>query len=104
MLCWKRINNNSVKVLTRWQHVCFISQVFRVCASPSVSPAEGAHGVLGLVAGVVLVLSPSHVQETVHHSHTLVEALRRQLGEMAPGGSSITRVPPQHLDTGVKGQ
>ena len=59
---------------------------------------------LGLVAGVVLVLSSSHVQEAVHHGHTLVEALGRQLGQVTPGGSSVTRVPPQHLSPEVKGQ
>lgn len=69
-----------------------------------VLPAEGADGVLGLVASIVLVLPSSHVQEAIHHSHTLVEALRRQLGEVAPGGSCVSRVSPQHLGTEVKGQ
>lgn len=71
---------------------------------PVLLPAEGADGVLGLIAGVVLILSSGHVQEAVHHSHALVEALRRQLGEVAPGGSSFTRVSPQHLDGEVRGQ
>ena len=71
---------------------------------PVVLPAEGADSVLGLVAGVILVLSSCHVQEAVHHSHTLIEALRWQLGKVTPGGSSITRVSPHHLYTGVKGQ
>lgn len=61
-------------------------------------PAEGADGMLGLVTGIVLVLSSEHVQEAVHDSHALVEALRWQLGEVAPRGSSFPRVPPQHLD------
>lgn len=59
---------------------------------------------LGLVAGVVLVLSSRHIEEAVHDSHTLVEALCWQLGEVAPGGSSFTRVSPQYLDPEVKGQ
>lgn len=59
---------------------------------------------LGLVPGIVLVLSPEHVQETVHDSHALVEALRWQLGEVAPRGSSFTRVPPQDLNGEGKGQ
>ena len=67
-------------------------------------PAEGADGVFGLVSGVILVLSSRHVQEAVQHSHTLVETLGRQLGEVAPGGSSVTGVPPQHLNGRVKGQ
>lgn len=67
-------------------------------------PAQGADGVLGLVTGVVLVLSPKHVQEAVHDRHALVEALCRQLGEVAPRGSSFTRVPPQHLKGEGKGQ
>lgn len=67
-------------------------------------PADGVDGMLGLVAGVVLVLSSGNVQEAVHHSHTLVEALSRQLAQVTPGGSSFTRVPPHHLDTEVKGQ
>lgn len=53
---------------------------------------------LGLVTGIVLVLSTNHVQEAVHDSHTLVEALCWQLGEVAPRGSSFTRVPPQYLN------
>lgn len=59
---------------------------------------------LGLVAGVVLILSSGHIQEAVHHGHTLVEALRRQLDEMTPGGPSFARVPPQNLVTEVKCQ
>lgn len=66
---------------------------------PDFRPVEGADGVFGLVPGVVLVLSSSHVQEAIHHSHTLVEALRWQLGQVAPGGTTVTRVPPQNLDT-----
>lgn len=67
-------------------------------------PAEGADGVFRLVSGVVLVLSSRHIQKTIHHSHALVEALCWQLGEVTPGGSSVTRVPPQHLNAKVKGQ
>lgn len=52
---------------------------------------------LGLVAGVVLVLSSHHVQEAVHHGHALVEALSRQLDQVAPAGPSLTRVSPQNL-------
>lgn len=58
----------------------------------------------GLVASVVLVLSSGHVQEAIHDGHALVKALSRKLGQVAPGGSSFTRVPPQHLNGKVKGQ
>lgn len=58
---------------------------------------------LGLVAGIVLVLSPEHVQETVHDGHALVEALGGQLGQVSPRGSSFTRVPPQYLNGESKG-
>lgn len=52
----------------------------------------------GLVTGVVLILSSGHIQEAVHYCHTLVEALRWQLREVTPGGSALTRVPPQNLE------
>lgn len=58
---------------------------------------------LGLVAGIVLVLSSEHVQETVHDGHALVEALCGQLGQVSPRGSSFTRVPPQYLNGESKG-
>lgn len=59
---------------------------------------------LGLVAGVILVLSSDHVQEAVHHGHTLVEALGRQLDQMTPASPSFTGVPPQNLHTEVQSQ
>lgn len=59
---------------------------------------------LGLVAGVVLVLSSDHVQEAVHHGHTLVEALGRQLDQVTPASPSFTGVPPQNLHTQVQSQ
>lgn len=67
-------------------------------------PAKGADSMLGLVTSIVLVLSPKHVQKTVHDSHALVEALCWQLGEVAPRGTSFTMVPPQYLNGEGKGQ
>lgn len=59
---------------------------------------------LGLVAGVVLVLSSDHVQEAVHHGDTLVEALGWQLDQVTPASPSFTGVPPQHLNREVQSQ
>lgn len=55
---------------------------------------------LGLVAGVVLVLATRHVQEAIHDRHTLVEAFGRQLRKVTPGRASLAGLPPEHLDNG----
>lgn len=53
-----------------------------------------------LIAGIILVLSSSHIQETIHHSHTLIKALGWQLGQVTPASHTITRVSPQNLYPG----
>ena len=65
------------------------------------SPAQGADSVLGLVASIVLVLSSGYIQETVHHGHTLVEALGGELGQVAPGGHALTGVSPLYLGCSI---
>ena len=52
---------------------------------------------LGLIAGIILVFSSSHIQETIHHGHTLVKALSWQLGQVTPGSHTLTRVSPHYL-------